>query len=316
MQEGSRAALRLVGLSLSTCWLVVVAASCGGGDKVTGTGGGTTPTSLAFFAQPSAVVAADVMTPAVTVAILDRNGSTVTSATTSITIAITPGSGTAGAVLGGTTTVAAINGVARFSQLTVDRAGTGYTLSASASSLTGATSSAFTANPWRIVFVNTSFTPMSMTGCALVIPANAQCTFSYSTGRPASVHYHATTSGTTSGGVQVGLLLTWDATWPPSADAADTINLIVPATYFYLFVQNHSIYTMQPLYVNYGLVDQTLDNIVLVPGASTTYGTGYYKAYTNTVVRAYRQGSSTAYWNWSLSQLPMTVNQSWTVIGN
>jgi hypothetical protein len=101
-------------------------------------------TKLAIAVQPSAVAAGAAIAPAVQVVVQDARGNTVTSATTSITVAITSATGTTGAVLGGTLTVAAVNGVATFANLTVDRAGTGYTLTATATSLTGATSSAFT----------------------------------------------------------------------------------------------------------------------------------------------------------------------------
>jgi len=65
----------------------------------------------------------------------------VTTATTSITVAI--GTNPASGTLSGTTTVAAVSGVATFSHLSIDKAGTGYTLTASATGLTGVTSSAF-----------------------------------------------------------------------------------------------------------------------------------------------------------------------------
>src|SRR5207244_57604 len=81
------------------------------------------------------------ITPAVQVAVQDAQGNTVTTATTSITLAI--GTNPASGTLAGTTTVAAVNGVATFSNLSIDKAGTGYTLTASATGLTGATSSAF-----------------------------------------------------------------------------------------------------------------------------------------------------------------------------
>src|SRR5207302_8384378 len=48
-----------------------------------------------------------------------------------------------GSTLGGTTTVAAVNGVATFGDLTVNQTGTGYWLTASATGLARAASSAF-----------------------------------------------------------------------------------------------------------------------------------------------------------------------------
>src|SRR5437016_14417880 len=53
------------------------------------------------------------------------------------------GNSSGGSTLGGTTTLAAVNGVASFATLTLDKTGTGYWLTATASGLSTATSSAF-----------------------------------------------------------------------------------------------------------------------------------------------------------------------------
>ena len=100
-----------------------------------------TAAKLAFAQQPTNSTAGASITPAVTVLIQDANGSTVTNDTSSVTltIAANPGSGT----LAGTTTVAAVNGVATFGNLSINNAGQGYTLAADDGSLTGATSSSF-----------------------------------------------------------------------------------------------------------------------------------------------------------------------------
>jgi hypothetical protein len=99
------------------------------------------PTHLVFAALPNPT-AGGVMTPPVTVSIYDALGDLVTTATTSVTLAI--GANGSGAVLSGTTTVAAVAGIATFSSLSVSKAGSGFTLVASAAGLTGATSAAFT----------------------------------------------------------------------------------------------------------------------------------------------------------------------------
>jgi hypothetical protein len=114
------------------------------GNPVTFTATGTpgTAAKLGFGVQPSNVAAGSSITPAVTVAIQDANGNTVTGATNSITVAIgaNPGSST----LGGTLTASPVSGVATFSNLTLNKAGTGYTLTASSNPvLTGATSTGF-----------------------------------------------------------------------------------------------------------------------------------------------------------------------------
>jgi hypothetical protein len=101
-----------------------------------------TATQLAFTVQPSTTVAGAAISPAVQVTALDPAGNLVPGFTGSITVAL--GNNPGGSTLGGTTTVAAVNGVASFSTLTLDKTGTGYWLSATASGLNTGTSSAFT----------------------------------------------------------------------------------------------------------------------------------------------------------------------------
>ena len=96
---------------------------------------------LVFTAQPTNTVAGVAIAPAVAVTVQDTYGNTVTSSNASITVAI--GTNPGGGTLSGTKTVAAVNGVATFSNLSIDKAGTGYTLTASSGGLTGATSAAF-----------------------------------------------------------------------------------------------------------------------------------------------------------------------------
>ncbi len=124
-------------------WLGVALCGVGLGGCSGSTSGPVQPTAakLVFTVQPSTAAAGGVITPAVQVAVQDAQGNTVTTATTSITVAI--GTNPASGTLTGTTTVAAVNGVATFSTLSLNPAGTGYTLTASATGLTGATSSAF-----------------------------------------------------------------------------------------------------------------------------------------------------------------------------
>ncbi|HEY6059626.1 MAG TPA: hypothetical protein VIV10_03490, partial [Gemmatimonadales bacterium] len=99
------------------------------------------PARLAFLVQPSTTSPGATITPAVQVEVRDSGGNKVTTATNSVTVAIgtNPGPGT----LSGTTTLAAVNGVATFSNLSINNAGNGYDLTASATSLIGATSNSF-----------------------------------------------------------------------------------------------------------------------------------------------------------------------------
>lgn len=105
-------------------------------------------THLSFFASPPSTVSAGVGFH-VTVVGNDSHGNTSPAFTSNVTLAINtnPGAST----LGGTTVVAASSGVATFTDITLNNTGVGYKLSA-ASSVTGATSGAFTV---RIAPVNT-----------------------------------------------------------------------------------------------------------------------------------------------------------------
>ncbi len=97
---------------------------------------------LVFCQQPANATAGSVLTPAVTVEVLDQYGNLVTSDHTDrVTLAF--GSNPGSATLGGTTTVTVSGGVATFSSLTVSAAGNGYTLKASSGSLTATTSTSF-----------------------------------------------------------------------------------------------------------------------------------------------------------------------------
>src|SRR5207249_2429728 len=111
-----------------------------------------TPSQLLFTVQPTSTTAGAPLTPAVQITAQDALGNTVAGFTGNVTAAITPGTGAPGATLSGTRTVAAVGGVATFSGLSIDKTGTvtggtGYTLSATATGLAGATSAPFDINP-------------------------------------------------------------------------------------------------------------------------------------------------------------------------
>jgi MYXO-CTERM domain-containing protein len=112
--------------------------------------------ALAFTVQPGATQAGAAVGPAVRVSIRDAFGNLVTGASDAITLSL--GSNPGSATLTGTSTVAAVNGVATFENLSLDRPGRGYTFQASAAALSSATSSAFevtTGAPARLVFRGT-----------------------------------------------------------------------------------------------------------------------------------------------------------------
>src|SRR5439155_4818647 len=89
-----------------------------------------TATQLAFTVQPSTTVAGATISPAVQVTALDPAGNPVLSFTGSVSVVL--GNNPGGSTLGGTTTAAAGSGVASFSTLTLDKTGTSYWLTATA----------------------------------------------------------------------------------------------------------------------------------------------------------------------------------------
>jgi len=97
--------------------------------------------ALAFAVQPVDASANQLITPAVRVVVLDASGDTVRDFAGSVTISL--GATTTGAVLSGTVTQPVANGVATFADLSINRSGGGYTLSARAPGLGDAISGEF-----------------------------------------------------------------------------------------------------------------------------------------------------------------------------
>ncbi len=111
-------------------------------------------TKLGYTVQPSAVVAGSIISPAVMVAVQDAGGNTVTTSSATVNLAI--GTNPGGGSLSGTVATKVSNGVATFSNLSINRSSaTNHTLVASATSLTSATSSGFVVSagtPTKLVF--------------------------------------------------------------------------------------------------------------------------------------------------------------------
>src|SRR6266576_3199925 len=104
------------------------------------------PTHLGFTQQPqTTLLAGAAITPPVQVAAFDAAEHVVQGFTGAIGLALEPASN--GGTLSGGTPINALNGIATFPSLSVDKASTGYTLRATASGLADATSSAFNITP-------------------------------------------------------------------------------------------------------------------------------------------------------------------------
>jgi len=128
------------------------------------------PTHLAFSQQPTNTASGAAITPAVTVQVLDANNNLVTTDSTDsvgITIGTNPGGGT----LGGTTSVTVAGGVASFGNLSIDKAGTGYTFKANSGTFTGATSNAFNITPGAATHLAFAQQPTNSTVGVSISPA-------------------------------------------------------------------------------------------------------------------------------------------------
>lgn len=102
------------------------------------------PLHLGFSVQPRTTLPLMPITPAVQVEVLNALGNRVTDVTGQVTIAIGRNAGRLlPGTLSGTTTVSLVNGVATFSNLSIDQLGDGYTLVATLSNVFSAESAPF-----------------------------------------------------------------------------------------------------------------------------------------------------------------------------
>jgi len=100
---------------------------------------------LVFTTQPGAGTGGSALTTQPVVTVEDANNNPVASSSAAVTVARTGGTGTGGAVLTCTSnTVTAVSGVATFAGCAMDKAGGGYTLTATATNMAAATSGSFT----------------------------------------------------------------------------------------------------------------------------------------------------------------------------
>jgi hypothetical protein len=127
-------------------------ATSGGLAALASNGFAITPAAadhLVFLQQPSDTAAGQTISPAVMVAVVDAFGNIETgdsNDTVTLSIGVDPSGGTS--TLGGTLTVTVVNGVATFSDLSIDQPGMGYTLHATiGGSLPDIDSAAFSITP-------------------------------------------------------------------------------------------------------------------------------------------------------------------------
>jgi hypothetical protein len=131
------------GLALALMLFPAVAAGCSPAAAANSTTAAPVASTFIFTTQPGSAVAGSEMGSQPVVWVTDASGNIAFDYNGPVTIGITPGTGSSGAVLSGTLTITADAGVAEFTDLAVDTAGTGYTLTVTADSLSSITSAAF-----------------------------------------------------------------------------------------------------------------------------------------------------------------------------
>src|SRR5204862_7419932 len=124
---------------------------------------------LVVGTEPGTTVANRQIRPAVKVRALDVLGNVVPGFTGSVTVAL--GTNAGGAILSGTTAVAAVSGVATFFDLSLNKTGTGYTLTASASGFAPVTSTAFDIIPGTATQLAFTVQPSNTVAGATISPA-------------------------------------------------------------------------------------------------------------------------------------------------
>ena len=141
---------------------------------------------LTFTTNPSAAVAATAFGTQPVVEVDDSSGNVIPGATGTVSLAITPATGTAGAQLSSCPGVAVSNGVATFSGCKIDLVGTNYTLTATISdkSITG-TSAPFVVSSSGAASLSFTKQPGNATGGA-PLSTQPEVTLKDSGGNPVS----------------------------------------------------------------------------------------------------------------------------------
>lgn len=130
-------------------------------------------------------------------------------------------------------------------------------------------------------------------------------------GNPGVIDVYGETMGKTDTGSQIGLLMFWDFSVDLSGMVYDGWELSLGSEYFFLYITNNGSVNLTPLYVNYDRAEETVDNILL-RNDNVKYSTGYYRAFSNTVIAAVIDGTQNAvFWEEANQHfIPWEANQS------
>ena len=134
---------QLVGIGVGA--LALVGCTAGTAPRQFGVSGGGGIRVLVFVVQPTTAHISTQIAPAVQVAVEDTLGFIDLTAVGAVTISLVTNQ--IGATLSGTKTVAFVSGVATFTDLNVNLAGSGYTLTAVSAGFSNVTSTSFSVTP-------------------------------------------------------------------------------------------------------------------------------------------------------------------------
>ena len=127
------------------------------------------PAQTKFITQPANGTAGQVLTPPVQVAIQDVHGNVVRSATATVTLSLL--TNPAGGVLTGTRILTTTNGVATFTDLKLNKAGSGYRILAGSLLLTRSSTAEFSIAPGPADRLGFSVAPSTTAAGAAITPA-------------------------------------------------------------------------------------------------------------------------------------------------
>ncbi len=198
-----------------------------------------TPTQLFFVTEPEGATVGTNFTTQPELEVLDSTGHIVTTNLSSITLSLTPGQGTFGAVLSPTCSGSETSGVVEYSGCSINETGTGYELTATEGS--GPSELYATSSPFNVYSAPlypptiTSVTPSTTTAGALTVtftaPSNAPAGETYSAKActdSAMSQNCVTQASITSGGSITGL--TQGSSYYVQVTAAASANFLAATT--------------------------------------------------------------------------------------
>src|SRR5439155_129913 len=149
-------------------WLKATAPGLGAATSGTFTITAAVATQLVFGVQPTTTAAGHQIAPAVKIRAFDAFGNFATGFTGNVSVAL--GSNPGGGTLSGTTSVAAVNGVASFGDLSITKTGPSYWLTATATGLSRAASNNFPILPGPATQLVFAVQPTTITGGTIFSP--------------------------------------------------------------------------------------------------------------------------------------------------